>query len=147
DSPKWTDSDDDFEFEGCRYSFATWVFRKRSPDDLAQTRVSTLDLPPTLPERLEVGVEPAPGVRTVGFYPVESYLGHRLRWTGKNAEIALPLNPKTLPKAVAARFWGIAPPGGTEFRLLANGVELIQGHVKNDPIEHMIRLPDLEGRE
>jgi hypothetical protein len=115
DSPKWTDSDDDFEFEGCRYSFAAWVFRKRSPDELAQTRVPTLDPLPAWPERLEVGVKTVHGVRTAGFYAVESYRGHPLRWTSKNAEIALPLNPKALPKSLGARFWGIAPPGGLNF--------------------------------
>ena len=146
-SPKWTDLDDDFEFEGCRYSFAAWVFRKRSPDELVQTRVSTLDPLPAWPERLEVGVQAAPGARTVGCYAVESYRGHPLRWTSKSAEIALPLNPKTLPKSIEARFWGIAPPGGTEFRLLANGVELVHVHVGSDPIEHTVSLPDLEGRE
>ena len=28
DTPSWDDGDDDFDYEDCRYYFASWVFRK-----------------------------------------------------------------------------------------------------------------------
>jgi SAM-dependent methyltransferase len=31
DVPSWQDGGDDFEYEGCRYSFASWVFTRLSP--------------------------------------------------------------------------------------------------------------------
>jgi SAM-dependent methyltransferase len=147
DPPSWADGHDDFEFGGCRYSLATWVFRKHSSDELAQVRLPPPEPFPSWQGRLEVGVALPPGIRTYGLYNVESYEGHPLRWAAKHAEIVLPLNPISLPKSLCVRFWGIAPAGGTEFRLLVNGVELVQGRLNGMPVEHTVTLPRLEGKE
>ena len=143
DPPNWADGHDDFEFDGCTYSFGTWVFRKRSSDELVSIRHPA---PPAWPTRLEVGVELPRGVRTKGLYTLESYEGRPLVWASKHAEIIVPLNPASLPKSLSARFWGIAPPGGTKYHLFANGVELLQGQVESAPIEHVVTLPELAGR-
>ncbi len=143
DPPNWSDGHDDFEFDGCTYSFGTWVFRKHSSDELASIRHPA---PSAWPARLEVGVEIPRGVQTEGFYSLESYEGRPLLWASKHVEIKVPLNPTSLPKSLSARFWGIAPSGGTEYQLFVNGDKLVQGLVEGAPIELMVTLPELAGR-
>jgi hypothetical protein len=53
----------------------------------------------------------------------------------------------SLPKSLQARFWGIAPAGGTEFSLSVNGLELVKGRVEGVAIEHAVTLPRLEEAE
>lgn len=143
DPPNWAEGDDDFEFEGCHYSFATWVFRKLSSKELVAVRPLAA---PMWPPELEVGTEAHGGIVTRGLYPVESFEGRPLRWASSQMEIFVPLNPASLPKTLNAKFFGVTPTGQTDYRLFVNEVEVIQGQIIGLPVEHMVALPELMGR-
>lgn len=97
------------------------------------------------PRNVEIGVEEPLGVVTSGIYSLEQIDQAPLRWTSEVAELEVPLNQKTLPTALTLRLFGIAPPSGTDIRILINGPELFRGQVRGEPINQTIPLPDLTG--
>jgi FkbM family methyltransferase len=105
----------------------------------------SVDISRPWPKKIEIGVEEPPGVVTLGMHPVEQYDDAPLRWTSESAEIEVPLNQKTLPRALTLRLWGIAPANGTDIRVFVNGLELLRCRVHGEPINETITLPDLTG--
>jgi SAM-dependent methyltransferase len=143
DAPNWLDGQDEFEHIGCWYSFASWVFRKRSASELVFARPSVL---PAWPERLEICVERPLGVRSLGLYPVEDRQARRLRWMGANAEFSVQLHPTTRPRFLLLKLWGMARPGGTTFRVRVNGADLLSDVLTpGKRFECLLALPDLQG--
>jgi hypothetical protein len=146
DAPNWLDGQDEFEHIGCWYSFASWVFRKRTAAEMAATPRSA---PPLWPEIMEVCVQRPLGVESSGFYPTEDHGedGRRLRWTGAVGEISVALNPASLPRFLELKLWPITSAKGTPFRLLVNGVELLNSRVVVVPVDTVVALPNLAGMQ
>ena len=97
------------------------------------------------PKNVEIGVKEPLGVVTSGMHSLEQFDHAPMRWTSESAELEVPLNQKTLPRALTLRLLGIAPPSGTDIRVLINGPELYRGRVQGEPISQTIPLPDLTG--
>ena len=98
----------------------------------------------------EIGVSEVSGIIVTGVYAVEQHKGLPLRWTSGEAEIIVPLDPLMLPTRLFVKLWNITPEGGTNFRILANDVELHSGRlVRNWRFGHdkafanEFKLPDL----
>lgn len=53
DTPTWTDGDLDFEYEGCSYAFASWVFRKLHVDPRHQSTVAFAGREPYWKQQLQ----------------------------------------------------------------------------------------------
>jgi hypothetical protein len=96
---------------------------------------------------LEVGVNSLCWLRSTGLYPVEKYAGRPIRWTSAQAEFTVAVDTKKPPCWMAIQFWEIMPKEGTEFRVLANGAELVRAKLVSKTLRQIVRLPRLEGLE
>ncbi|QBR70071.1 hypothetical protein CU048_00880 [Beijerinckiaceae bacterium] len=112
---------------------------------LRPARNDDVDVSRPWSKRIEIGVEEPLGVVTTGMYGLEQVDDSPLRWTSEIAELEVPLNQKTLPTALAFRLFGISPAGGTDLRILVNGLEMFHGQVRGEPIHRTIPLPNLTG--
>jgi hypothetical protein len=94
---------------------------------------------------LEVAVEEPRGVECSGLYPIEYVNGALLRWSSESAEIKVPIDPETPPRAIRLSLWPLGPPGGTQVTVSINGTEALGVRVDGKPIRREGPVPGLDG--
>jgi hypothetical protein len=94
---------------------------------------------------LEVAVVEPPGVEYTGLYPIELVRGGLLRWSSESAEIKVPIDPETPPRAIRLSLWPLGPPGGTQVTVSINGTEALGVRVDGKPIRREGPVPGLDG--
>ena len=95
------------------------------------------------PDMVEIGCVSAQTVIDFGLHAPETYHDAPLRWASSVAEWIIPLQPPALPTRMSIECFGIAPPSGTDVRLIINGREMTRFRLVGVDHTENIALPDL----
>lgn len=99
------------------------------------------------PVFLEVAMNEACWVHSLGLFAVEEYNGRLLRWAAPQAEFTVSIDPDKPPRWMNLLFWHVTPSGGTSFAVLANGTKVAAGTFCGRKLRRVVRLPPLVGLE